>query len=91
MLALVIACVGLYGTVAFNVARRTNEIGIRMALGARGRQIVWMVLREIVLMTAIGAGASAFRSRSPARAIFERCSSTSSRTIRPPWPSRLAR
>jgi predicted permease len=53
-LALVIACVGLYGTVAFNVARRTNEIGVRMTLGARRGHIVWMVLREIVSMTAIG-------------------------------------
>ena len=53
-LALVIACVGLYGTVAFNVARRTNEIGVRMTLGARRGHIVWMVLREIVVMTAIG-------------------------------------
>jgi predicted permease len=55
-LALVIACVGLYGTVAFNVARRTSEIGVRMTLGARGSQIAWMVLREIVVMTAIGVG-----------------------------------
>jgi macrolide transport system ATP-binding/permease protein len=55
-LALIIACVGLYGTVAFNVARRTSEIGVRMTLGARGGQIVWMVLREIVVMTAIGVG-----------------------------------
>ena len=53
-LALVIACVGLYGTVAFNVARRTNEIGVRMTLGATRRHIVWIVLSEIVLMTAIG-------------------------------------
>jgi ABC-type antimicrobial peptide transport system permease subunit len=55
-LALVIACVGLYGTVAFNVARRTAEIGVRMTLGARGGQIVWMVLRETVVMTAVGVG-----------------------------------
>ncbi len=53
-LALVIACVGLYGTVAFNVARRTNEIGVRMTLGASRRHIVWIVLRDIVLMTTIG-------------------------------------
>lgn len=54
VLALVIACVGLYGTVAFSVSRRTNEIGVRMTLGATRAHIVWIVLREIVLMTAIG-------------------------------------
>ena len=55
-LALIIACVGLYGTVAFNASRRTNEIGIRMTLGATRGHIVWIVLRDIVLMTAIGVG-----------------------------------
>jgi predicted permease len=53
-LALLIACVGLYGTVAFNVARRTNEIGVRMTLGATRRHIVWIVLREIMVTTAVG-------------------------------------
>jgi predicted permease len=54
VLALIIACVGLYGTVAFNVARRTNEIGIRMTLGAQRRRIVWMVLRDVLVLTAVG-------------------------------------
>jgi len=53
-LALVIACVGLYGTVAFNVARRTTEIGIRMTLGAQRPRIVWMVLRGVLAMTIAG-------------------------------------
>jgi len=53
-LALVIACVGLYGTVAFNVARRTNEIGIRMTLGAARGRILWMVLRSVLVMAAVG-------------------------------------
>jgi len=55
-LALVIACVGLYGTVSFNVARRTPEIGIRMALGAPGRRIVRMVLGEVFVLASTGLG-----------------------------------
>ena len=54
MLALVIACVGLYGTVSYNVARRTGEIGIRMALGAQRGVVVRMVLREVLVLAAVG-------------------------------------
>src|SRR5262249_47436187 len=54
LLALVIACVGLYGTMAYSVARRTNEIGLRMALGAERRRLVWMVLREVFAMATAG-------------------------------------
>ncbi len=53
-LALTIACVGLYGTMAYAVSRRTNEIGIRMALGAERRRIIWMVLREVLALAAAG-------------------------------------
>jgi macrolide transport system ATP-binding/permease protein len=53
-LALIIACVGLYGTVAFNVARRTNELGIRTALGASAGRIRWMILRDVCTMLAAG-------------------------------------
>jgi len=53
-LALVMACVGLYGTMAYAVTRRTSEIGIRMALGAARRRIVWMVLREVLVLGGIG-------------------------------------
>ena len=58
MLALAIACVGLYGTMSYNVARRTGEIGIRMALGAQRSRVVWMVLREVVLLAAVGLAIS---------------------------------
>jgi macrolide transport system ATP-binding/permease protein len=54
VLALVIACVGLYGTMSYNVARRTGEIGIRMALGAHRSRVLWMVLREVILLAAAG-------------------------------------
>jgi predicted permease len=54
VLALVIACVGLYGTMSYTVARRTSEIGIRMALGAQRSRVLWMVLREVVLLAAVG-------------------------------------
>jgi macrolide transport system ATP-binding/permease protein len=56
ILALVIACVGLYGVVSYNVSRRTGEIGIRMALGARRGVVVWMVLRQVLLIAAVGLG-----------------------------------
>jgi macrolide transport system ATP-binding/permease protein len=54
ILALVIACVGLYGTVSYNVARRTGEIGIRMALGARRANVVKMILRQVFVLAAVG-------------------------------------
>jgi len=53
-LALTMACVGLYATMAYAVTRRTSEIGIRMALGAQRRRIVWMVLREVLVLAAVG-------------------------------------
>ncbi|HSB11474.1 MAG TPA: ABC transporter permease [Blastocatellia bacterium] len=67
VLALLLATIGLYGVMSYGVARRTNEIGIRMALGARPPQVVSMVLRETMLLVivgvAIGVGAAIATTR----------------------------
>jgi putative ABC transport system permease protein len=54
LLALLLASVGLYGILSYGVASRRNEIGIRMALGARTRNVLSMILREAVMLTVVG-------------------------------------
>jgi ABC-type antimicrobial peptide transport system permease subunit len=54
VLALVLAIIGLYGILSYAVASRTNEIGIRIALGARTREVVSLIFREALLLVAIG-------------------------------------
>jgi predicted permease len=58
VLALLTACVGLYGTMSYSVARQISEIGIRMALGAQRGVVLWMVLRRVLILAAVGLAIS---------------------------------
>ncbi len=54
MFALLIACIGLHGVTSFAVARRRAEMGVRLAMGARPDQILWMVVRQVLLLAGLG-------------------------------------
>ena len=54
LLATLLATIGLYGVMAFVVARRTKELGVRMALGARPGSVVWLVMKEVLVLLGIG-------------------------------------
>ncbi len=56
LLATLLAAIGLYGVMAFTVARRTREIGVRMALGAAASDVIWLVMKEVFVLVAIGIG-----------------------------------
>ncbi|MBI1898861.1 MAG: FtsX-like permease family protein [Acidobacteria bacterium] len=55
LLATVLAALSVYGVVAYSVGRRTNKIGIRIALGALGKDVVWLVMKEVAVLAAAGA------------------------------------
>ncbi|HLY42343.1 MAG TPA: ABC transporter permease [Terracidiphilus sp.] len=54
ILAVFLSCIGIYGLLSYSVARRTSELGIRLALGAQSRTLLWMILRESVILLAVG-------------------------------------
>jgi len=54
ILAALLASIGMYGVMSYGIARRTNEFGIRMALGAKRRDVVWVVLRETLILAGAG-------------------------------------
>jgi predicted permease len=68
-LALVLAAVGLYGVVAYGTARRTGEIGLRIALGAPRAQVVWMILRDSLILVAVGLALGLPAALAGARAV----------------------
>jgi ABC-type antimicrobial peptide transport system permease subunit len=58
-LALLLACIGVYGVLAYLVGQRIPEIGVRVALGASSGEVMWMVLRQSLAMTLLGVGVGA--------------------------------
>ncbi|HKH48857.1 MAG TPA: FtsX-like permease family protein, partial [Thermoanaerobaculia bacterium] len=72
LLALLLAAIGLYGVISYTIARRINEIGIRMALGARRSRVLWMVLRETMLLALAGIAIGVPAALGSARAVSSR-------------------
>jgi ABC-type antimicrobial peptide transport system permease subunit len=55
--AVFLACIGLHGLTSYAVARRTSEIGLRIALGAQRANVLWLILRQVVVVTVVGLAA----------------------------------
>jgi ABC-type antimicrobial peptide transport system permease subunit len=72
--ALLLAMMGLYGVTAYSVVQRRGEIGIRMALGAQRKAVLWLVMRDVALMlglgTVVGAAAALALARLVASLLF---------------------
>jgi ABC-type lipoprotein release transport system permease subunit len=87
-LALLLACIGLYGLMSYSVGNRTSEIGIRIALGAERANVIWMILRESLALAALGlaigiplAMSAARLAESQISELLFRLSATSTSTI----------
>ena len=87
LLATLLAAIGLYGVMAFVVAKRTKELGLRMALGAQPGSVVWLVMREVLVLVGIGLAVGL-----PAAIALGRLVSTQLYGIKPndPWMASVA-
>lgn len=72
VLALLLAGIGLYGLLSFAVLRRTGEIGLRLALGALPRRVLWMVVRESLLLVGLGVGVGLAAAAAASRLVSSR-------------------
>ena len=69
-LALLLACIGIYGVLAYLTGQRIPEIGIRMALGARAANVIWLVLRQSLIMILIGIALGTLAALAAARILL---------------------
>jgi ABC-type antimicrobial peptide transport system permease subunit len=69
VLALSLCAIGLYGVMAYSVVRRTNEIGVRIALGAGTGEVLWLVLRQSLILLGIGVALGVPATMAASRAI----------------------